>query len=211
MIPKSFRDIVDMSFVLYDEPTAGKFADRAYTNLIDTALYSGYIDICRKSRCAPGKFELATVPGQAEYDYPPGCLIVRTIRWRGNAGLKLERVSPNHIIRLVQGEPEAYYTTPDKIGIYKVPCQHYVLDIDGYKGPEGPFADREEEPHLIPLQYRIVLAYYLCKEYARVDKSAAKVEPGVFDKWWGTYKNALEEMAETLHEGRNDDQYIGVM
>ncbi len=211
MIPRYYTDIVEISFVLYDEPTAGKFSDIAYTNFIDAALYSGYIDICMKTGCAPGKFELITVPGQVEYDYPSGCKVVKLVRWRTNAGMKLERTSPNHVERLIYGAPEAYYVTPDKIGILKVPSQIYTLDIYGYRGPEKPFEDRNEEPELIPMEYRIVLAYYLCREYARVDKKAARAEPGSFEKWWATYKTALEEMAEALHEGRSDDTYCGVM
>lgn len=211
MIPRTFKDIVEFSFALYDEPSAGKFSDFAYTNIIDAALYKGYIDICTESGCHPDWFELTLTPGQFEYDYPEGCKVVKLVRWKSNHGIKLARTYPNHIECMVYGTPELYYTTPKKIGIWRIPNQSFVLDIYGYRGPEKPITDRNEEPDLIPLEYRPVLAYYLCQEYARIDKNAAKVDPNLFPKWVGTYQAALDEMKRALNEGRNEDEYVGVM
>ena len=73
----------------------------------------------------------------------------------GQCGDEGKESALNQIIRLVQAEP-ALIIRPRQDRTYTyMPYQHYVLDIDGYKGPEGPFCrPRRGAPSNSAWQYR---------------------------------------------------------
>lgn len=211
MIPRTFQNILELAFSLYDEATNGKFSDVVYANFIDTHLFSGYRAICRDSRCAPAKIQLYTTHGQVEYDLPRvnerfEMVIISSVRCRG---MRLDRLDENHIFQQSIGEVTAYYPGVKKIGLCDTPGGRFSLEISGFLGPADPFEDRNEEPDLVPVIYRHILAYYLCREFARVDKSAID-QVKIFNMWAAAYQAAVDEMSDDMHNA-NIDAHPGVM
>ena len=198
------QQIFETALALFDEPIRGKFSKPEYTETIKIILNQGYREICIRGLCARGTGTIETAVGQKEYSFLPDCGAVKSIKRNGSTLLLIRE---DDIENEITAAPVSYYLAIDKIGFAPIPDGAYSLDLVYYKKPTQRFPINDEKPTLVPEDWHHILAYFMVKEFFKIDKGDRSQG---YIKWDSIYEQELAKMKHYYTEGINADHYIGV-
>jgi hypothetical protein len=198
------QQIFETALALFDEPIRGKFSKPEYAETIKLILNQGYREVCTRGHCARGTGTIVTAMGQKEYDFLSDCGAVKSIKRDGSPLLIIRE---DDVENDITAAPVSYYLAIDKIGFAPIPDGTYILDMVYYKKPTQSLPINDEQPSLVPAEWHHVLAYFMVKEFFKIDKGDRSQG---YIKWDSIYEQELAKMKHYLNEGINADQYIGV-
>ena len=197
------QQIFEMASTLFDEPEKGKFDKSPYTEIVRRVLNQGYREVCRKALCSRASSSVNTNTSVREYSFPEGCSSLISIK---HNGIPLVFIREFDICSTLKGMPQAYYIAIDKIGLEPIPDKTYTLNLIYFQKPANEI-QMEDTPYLVPEDWHYVIAYYMVKEFFKIDKGDSSQG---FLKWESIYEDELFKMKNYFVEGINANHYLEV-